>query len=51
MEKTLITWTIPNMVTIWLMLAVGLALVALVGQAVQNWMPSGQAPSSSTGGY
>lgn len=37
MEKTLITWSVPNMVTIWLMLAIGFLVLALISQAAMKW--------------
>jgi len=51
MEKTLITWTVPNMITIWIMLAVGFMLLALIGQGIQQLGGNSSAPSPSSGSY
>ncbi len=55
MERTLLTWSVPNMITIWLML-IGLILVYAVGaQAAMafGWIKGGSssAPANNSGGY
>jgi hypothetical protein len=37
MEKTLISWNVPNLITIWLMLAIGFLLLTLATSAAGNW--------------
>ena len=32
MDRTLISWSVPNMITIWLMLAIGFLIVSLAVQ-------------------
>lgn len=49
MEKTLISWSVPNMITIWLMLAIGFLVLSIGTQAIKNWGISG--PSNNSGGY
>jgi len=36
MERSLITWSIPNMVTVWLMFAGGLIVYAVVAQVFKH---------------
>lgn len=54
MDKTLISWTVPNMVTIWLMLAIGFLVLSLVAQLGMNFLGGGTQPSAAAnnaGGY
>lgn len=48
MEKTLITWSVPNLITIWLMLAIGFLGVSLAIQAAKHF-GSGSGSSSAGG--
>lgn len=47
MERTLITWTIPNLVTVWLMAAIGFLLIALVAQLIVRRTGSGGSKGGS----
>jgi len=52
MERTLITWSVPNMITIWLMLFIGFLALALVAQVGMRLSASkGSAPADNSGGY
>jgi hypothetical protein len=51
MERTIISWNVPNVITIWLMLAAGLALLAIGGNYLQAWMRPSNQQSSTSGGY
>lgn len=46
MDRTLISWNIPNWITILLMAAAGYAVLALVSQAFKRG-----ATTTTTGGY
>jgi hypothetical protein len=53
MERSLLTWSIPNMITIWLML-IGLVLVYALGAQVAiraGWIKSGSVTANNAGGY
>lgn len=39
MERTLIAWNLPNIITICLMAAFGYVVVAIVAQVFQNGLP------------
>ncbi len=44
MERTLLSWSVPNMITIWLMFLIGFLLLGL---ASQFWKKqSGSAPAA-----
>ena len=52
MERTLIAWNVPNMITIPLMAAVGFLAVAVVWQLVLKVQGSqSDAPASTAAGY
>lgn len=51
MEKTLISWNAPNVLTIWLMLAIGLTVFALVAQYIPNPWGGASATANNAGGY
>lgn len=42
MEKTLISWNVPNIISVWLMAAVGFLVVGLVYQVVRQKTGGGQ---------
>lgn len=52
MDRSLLTWSVPNMITIWLMM-IGLILVYALGAqvAVRAGWKSGTAPADNSGGY
>jgi hypothetical protein len=50
MEKTLISWSVPNMITIWLMLAIGFLILSLAVQFGMKWTAPA-AVASTAGGY
>lgn len=50
MEKTLISWSVPNMITIWLMLAIGFLVLSLGVQFAMKFT-TGNAPANNSGGY
>ena len=50
MDRTLIAWNVPNMVTIPLMAFIGFLIVAVSWQLIQRAMPSGGG-SSANGSY
>jgi len=53
MDRTLISWNIPNIITIWLMAAIGFLIVGLLAQLAMKAMGGGsnqsQAVDSSAG--
>ena len=53
MDRTLISWNVPNVITIWLMLAIGFLLIALVGNYAAAWIGGKQGDGNGTasGGY
>lgn len=55
MDRTLISWSVPNMITIWLMLAIGFIVFAFASQFGLKWIGGGgggsSAPAETTGGY
>lgn len=52
MDRVLISWSVPNLITIWLMLFFGLFLLALISQyAMKGLSLGGGDASDSTGGY
>lgn len=53
MDRTIISWNIPNMITIWLML-IGLVLLYAVGAQVAvraGWAGGGSTTANNSGGY
>jgi hypothetical protein len=53
MERSLLTWSIPNMITIWLMM-IGLVLVYTLGAQFatsSGWLKGGSSPANNAGGY
>lgn len=51
MDKTLISWSVPNMITIWLMLAIGFLIFTFAAQVGMKFV-GGSAPSANNdGGY
>lgn len=51
MEGTLISWNVPNLITIWLMLFIGLFLLAVAGQFYVKRSSSGTQTANNAGGY
>jgi hypothetical protein len=54
MERSLLTWSIPNMITIWLMLIALVVVYALGAQAATSlgWIGgSSSTPANNSGGY
>jgi hypothetical protein len=54
MERTFISWSPENIITIWLMLAVGLFVFAIGTQFAKKYGLLGggsSAPANNTGGY
>lgn len=53
MDRTLISWNIPNLITIPLMAFVTFLIVGLVWQLVQKGVSGGSAPAdaNNAGGY
>ena len=51
MEKTLISWSVPNMITIWLMLAIGFLVLTLAIQFGMKWTSNSASPANNAGGY
>lgn len=51
MEKTLISWSVPNLLTIWLMLAAGFLAYALVAQYGLKALGGSSQPANNSGGY
>ena len=49
MERTIISWNIPNWITVFLMGAAGYAVVGLAVQAYRRYGPQQQA--TGTGGF
>lgn len=51
MEKTLLTWSVPNMITIWLMLIALVMFYAVVAQGARKFLPSKSTAANNSGGY
>lgn len=57
MDRTLITWSVPNIVSIWLMAAVGFLVAGLIAQLIIKYTGGGAQTSegspapAGTGGY
>lgn len=50
MERTIISWNIPNIITIWLMAAIGFLVVGIGSQFVLKHF-GGDAPANNSTGY
>jgi hypothetical protein len=50
-EKTIISWNVPNVITIWLMLFLGLILFAAGSQAAMSFLGGKSKQSETSGGY
>lgn len=48
MDRSLITWNVPNIVSVWLMAAVGFLVVGIAAQFLMG--KSGQSDGTDTGG-
>lgn len=56
MERTLITWSVPNIVSIWLMAAVGFLVAGLIAQLIVKYTGGGGqtvegSPAPASSGY
>lgn len=51
MERTLISWNVPNIVTIWLMAAIGFLVVGLAAQLFLKWTGSNDGVQANGAGY
>lgn len=51
MEGTLISWNVPNLITIWLMLFLGLFVLAFLAQWFVNRKATQAAGANNAGGY
>lgn len=51
MERSLISWSVPNMISIWLMVAIGFLALALISQFGMKWIGGNAQQSSTSGGY
>ena len=52
METTMISWNVPNIVSVWLMAAMGFLIVGIAAQLLLNMGGgSGTDQSPSAGGY
>jgi hypothetical protein len=53
MDKTLISWSVPNMITIWLMLAIGFLIFTFAAQFGMKALggSSGGSDQAQGGGY
>lgn len=53
MERQLISWSVPNMITIWLMM-IGLVVIYAVAAQVAmraGWLRGGSSTANNSGGY
>ena len=50
MERTLISWNVPNLITIPLMAFLGFLIFGLLWQVIMQWSSQGAAPATD-GGY
>jgi hypothetical protein len=50
MERTIISWSVPNLITIWLMLAIGFLALSLGVQFAMRF-GAGNGPANNSGGY
>lgn len=51
MERTLISWNVPNLITVPLMAFLGFLLAALIWQGVQKFTGSAGPTANNAGGY
>lgn len=51
MERTLLTWSVPNMITIWLMLIALIIFYSVVAQGFRKFLPSNSKAANNSGGY
>lgn len=51
MERTMISWNLPNWITVVLMAAAGYAVLGVVRQVLMRNSPTAGTPTSSLGGY
>lgn len=51
MDRTLISWSVPNMITIWLMFFIGFLVLGLATQFITKRGKGGAAPADNSGGY
>ncbi len=52
MDKALISWSVPNMITIWLMLAIGFLVFTFAAQfGMKALGGDSSAPADQGGGY
>jgi hypothetical protein len=51
MERTMISWNLPNWITVMLMAAAGYAVIAAVRQVMMHSTGQSGTPTSSLGGY
>ena len=52
MDRTLISWNVPNVITIWLMLAIGFLLVAVAGNYATSYLSRQKdGNGTATGGW
>lgn len=51
MDKTLISWSVPNMITIWLMLAIGFLIFTFAAQFSMKALGGSSDPVQQGGGY
>lgn len=52
MDRTLISWSVPNMITIWLMFFIGFLALGLVTQLVsKRGSSSNVGPADNSTGY
>lgn len=50
MERTIISWSVPNLITIWLMFAIGFLVLSIGTQFTMKW-GAGSGPANNSGGY
>lgn len=51
MDRTLISWNVPNLITVPLMAALGFLIVAVAAQFVMKWTGGGEQPANNSTGY
>lgn len=51
MERTMISWNLPNWITVMLMAAAGYAVIGVVRQLMMRTGNGPQTPMTSLGGY
>jgi hypothetical protein len=51
MERTMISWNLPNWITVLLMAAAGYAVIGLARQAMMRAGGGSTTPTSQLGGY